>query len=186
MRLRLQVLLAFVFPVWASAQSQQLTAGWSIQSSAQVKESGAVLSTSYFQANGWQAATLPSTVFRALVQNRVYPDPYFGMNLRSAPGVAYPVGVNFSNTPMPEDSPFSRSWWYRTEFKLPADFKGKTIWLGFDGINFRANVWLNGQQIATSDKMAGAWRLFEFDVTAAAKADAVNALAVEIFPLSAG
>ena len=64
-----------------------------------------------------------------------------------------------------QDSPFRKPWWFRTEFKLPAEYRGKTLWLGFDGINFRANVWLNGKQIAASDKLAGAWRLFEFDVT---------------------
>ena len=112
---------------------------------------------------------MPATVFSALVQARVYPDPYFGTNLRSVAGYRYPIGVNFSNVPMPADSPFAKSWWFRTTFQLPADYRGKTLWLNLDGINFRANVWLNGKQIAASDKLAGAWRLFEFDVTAAAK-----------------
>jgi exo-1,4-beta-D-glucosaminidase len=159
-----------------------LRQGWAIQSSADVHESGGVLSSTSFQPAGWHRTTLPSTVFHALVEDHVYPDPYFGMNLRSTPGMSYPIGVNFSNSPMPEDSPFHRSWWYRTEFQIPADYRGKTVWLAFDGLNFRANVWLNGRQIASADKTAGTWRLFEFDVTAAARAGAANALAVEIFP----
>jgi len=56
------------------------------------------------------------------------------------------------------------------------------VQLHFDGINFRANVWLNGKQIATSDKMAGSWRVFEFDVTDVLVAGKPNALAVEVFP----
>ena len=134
-----------------------------------------------YRPSGWHRAELPSTVLNALVHDGTYPDPYFGMNLRSIPGATYPIGMNFSNSVMPADSPFSKSWWYRTEFKLPADYQGRTVWLRFDGINFRANVWLNGKQIATADKMAGAWRLFEFDVTGTAKVPAVNALAVEVF-----
>src|ERR1019366_6475781 len=59
--------------------------------------------------------------------------------------------------------------------------KGKTVWLAFDGINFRANVWLNGRQIASARKMAGAWRLFEFDGTAETNSGGSNALAVEVF-----
>ena len=159
-----------------------LRQGWAIQSSAEVRETGVTLSTPAFQPRGWYRATLPSTVLNALVASHVYPDPYFGMNLRSISGTSYPVGMNFSNLPMPPESPFRHSWWYRTDFKLSAGYQGKTVWLGFDGINFRANVWLNGRQIASADKMAGAWRLFEFDVTAAAKPGDTNSLAIEVFP----
>jgi len=165
-----------------AAPKMLLRQGWAIQSSAEVRESGAVLSTAGHQTRGWYNATLPTTVFHALVESRVYADPYTGTNLRSVAGVTYPIGFNFSNAPMPPESPFRRPWWYRTEFKLPPDYRGKTVWLGFDGINFRANVWLNGQQIAPSDKFAGAWRLFTFDVTSAVKLDGANALAIEIFP----
>ena len=159
-----------------------LRQGWAIQSSADVRETGDTLSTPAFQPRGWYRATLPSTVLSALVASHVYPDPYFGMNLRSISGTSYPIGMNFSNLPMPPESPFRHSWWYRTDFKLSAAYQGKTVWLGFDGINFRANVWLNGRQIASADKMAGAWRLFEFDVTAAAKPGDTNSLAIEVFP----
>ena len=171
-----------LLPIFASAQSMVLRQGWEIQSSAEVHESGSVLSTPSFQPGGWRHTSLPSTVFHALVDNHVYPDPYFGMNLRSTPGVEYPIGVNFSNSPMPAESPFNRSWWYRSQFQLSAGYRGKTIWLAFDGLNFRANVWLNGRQIASAGKTAGAWRLFQFDVTAAANTGGANALAIEVFP----
>ena len=130
--------------------------------------------------------TVPSTVFSALVADHTYPDPYFGMNLRAVPGMNYAIGTMFANQPMAADSPFRTPWWYRTEFPLPASFSGKTIRLGFDGINFRANLWLNGKQIAAKDQFAGAWRLFEFDVTAAARPGAANQLAVEVFPPEPG
>jgi exo-1,4-beta-D-glucosaminidase len=93
------------------------------------------------------------------------------MNLRSIPGTSYPIFEDFSNIMMPPASPFRASWWYRTEFKLPDDYKGKIIWLGFDGINYRANVWMNGVPIASSDNVAGTWRLFQLDVTSAAKTE---------------
>jgi exo-1,4-beta-D-glucosaminidase len=156
--------------------------GWRIQPSTQVHEKGDVVSTTQFKPRGWYPASVPSTVLAALVQDEVYPDPYFGMNLRSISGTNYPIGDNFSRLHMPPDSPFRSSWWYRREFKIPADYTGRTIWLHFDGINFRANVWLNGRQIATSEKMAGAWRLFEFNITDAAIPGQVNSLAVEVFP----
>jgi exo-1,4-beta-D-glucosaminidase len=159
-----------------------LKEGWAIQSSAQVSDQGEAVSTVGYAPKQWYPTTLPSTVFAALVENHVYPDPYFGMNLRSVPGVDYPLGRNFSALEMSQASPFRRSWWYRTEFTLPKLERGQHFWLHFDGINYRANVWLNGRQLAKSDSLVGMWRLFEFDVTEAARAGQTNALAVEVFP----
>ena len=70
---------------------------------------------------------------------------------------------------MPPGSPFLRSWWFRTDFQLPADYRGKTLWLNFDGINYRANVWMNGREIASADKLVGTWRLFNLDVSSVAQ-----------------
>ena len=70
--------------------------------------------------------SVPTTVVAALVKHKVYPDPFFGTNLRTFPGVTYPIGANFSNIPMQPDSPFIVPWWYRKEFVVPASFKGKT------------------------------------------------------------
>jgi exo-1,4-beta-D-glucosaminidase len=126
------------------SRGMALRENWSIQSSALVHADGAAISTVGFQTSDWYPAAVPTTVLSALVEDKVYPDPYNGMNLRSIPGTSYPIFEDFSTIMMPPNSPFKQSWWYRTEFKLPADFKGKTVWLGFDGINYRANVWLNG------------------------------------------
>jgi exo-1,4-beta-D-glucosaminidase len=166
------------------APALTLTGGWRLQSSAAVHETGATISTASFQATGWYPATVPSTVLATLVANKVYPDPYFGMNLRSIPGTSYPIGRNFSALPMPAESPFRVSWWYRTEFRLAAGAPGHTA-LHFDGLNYRANIWLNGRQIGRAADVAGMYRLFEFEVTEAIRAG-VNVLAVEVFPPEPG
>ena len=163
-----------------AADRRPLTKGWDIQSSAEVPQTGAAVSSNGFSTAGWYPATAPSTVFSALVDNHVYPDPYSAMNLRSVAGVTYAIGANFSNLAMPPESPYRHSWWYRTEFPVPAEYRGRTVWLGLDGINFRANIWLNGRKIASSDQVAGAWRLFEFDVTGAARPGETNTLAIEV------
>ncbi len=158
----------------------KLDAGWSLQSSARVKEGGQVVSSATFAPDGWYPLTAPSTVLGALVANKVYPAPYAGMNLRGYPGMAYPIGKNYSNQPMPADSPWAVPWWYRTKFVLPASYKDKPIWLNFAGINYRANVWLNGTQIADEKQVVGALRTYEFNVTDAAKPGVENVLAVEV------
>jgi len=126
-------------PIWKLPLAQ----GWTLQSSSKVEQTGESLSRPAFQPNGWYPASVPTTVVAALVKHKALPDPDYGMNLRQFPGVGYPIGANFSNLPMPPDSPYLVSWWYRKTFTLPADYKGKTVWLDFKGINYRANIWLN-------------------------------------------
>jgi exo-1,4-beta-D-glucosaminidase len=162
--------------------SQAVRENWFIQSSANLHADGTAISSAGFSTSGWYPATIPSTVLSALVEDKVYPDPYVGMNLRSIPGTTYPIFEDFANIMMPPSSPFGQSWWYRTEFKLPPEYRGKIIWLAFDGINYKANVWMNGVQIASSTELAGTWRLFQFDVTSAAKPGDANSIAVEVFP----
>jgi exo-1,4-beta-D-glucosaminidase len=159
-----------------------LREGWAIQSSADVQAPGELVSTPGYAPSGWYKAVMPSTVIAALVHQRAFPDPYVGTNLRTIPGTTYTVGTNFSNLPMPPGSPFRVPWWFRTQFQVPQEYAGKTVWLHFSGINYRASVWLNGRQIASADKMVGAWRVFEFDVTRLVTPGQTSTLAVEISP----
>lgn len=174
--------IALAGPPEESGSSLLLREGWAIQSSAKVRETGEVISTPGFKPRDWYPATLPSTVLSALVKNRVYANPYVGMNLRSIPGTSYPIFSDFSELLMPPGSPFLDSWWFRTDFRLPADYRGKTLWLNFDGINYRANVWMNGRKIASAEKWAGTWRLFNLEVSAVARPGETNSLAIEVFP----
>jgi exo-1,4-beta-D-glucosaminidase len=168
-------------PPGAPADKLTLRDHWTLQSSAKVEAKGETISTAAFVPGGWHDATVPTTVVAALVKDKTLPDPFFAMNLRQFAGVTYPVGGNFSNIPMQTDSPYAVSWWYRKQFTAPANYAGKTVWLNFKGINYRANVWLNGKQIANSDNTAGAWRTYEFNVTEAVKPGAENVLAVQVF-----
>src|SRR5262249_54349698 len=152
-----------------------------MQLSRKVDQIGELISTLKFQPNGWYSVSVPTTVVAALVKQKVYPDPEFGMNLRKFPGVDYPIGANFSEHSMRQDSPFMVPWWFRKEFTLPASYKGKTLWLDFGGINYRANIFLNGKQIGKYEDVAGAWRTYEFNITDSALIGMANVLAVEVF-----
>src|ERR1039458_1100098 len=164
----------------APALTLPLRERWTLQSSAKVTATGEAISSASFKASDWIQADVPTTVVAAQVKSGLLPDPFYAMNLRQYPGVSYPVGFNFSNIPMPPDSPYTVSWWYRKEFTLPAVYAGKTVWLNFRGINYRANIFLNGKQIANSNEVAGAWRTYEFNVTSAVKSGA-NVLAVQVW-----
>jgi exo-1,4-beta-D-glucosaminidase len=156
-----------------------LTENWQIQSACEIKTDGREISTIGFRANGWHHARVPTTVVAALVADGTYPDPYFGMNLKSLPGMDYPSKPFFANQSMPADSPFRCGWWFRTEFSLPAQTNPATR-LHFDGINYRANVWLNGEKIGDAQDVAGMMRVFEFEVSKHLAAGKPNALAVQV------
>ncbi len=156
-----------------------LSQNWRIQSSCDVRAEGREISAAGFGVSGWHKASVPTTVVAALVADGTYHDPYFGMNLKSFPGMDYSSDSFFAKQSMPADSPFRCSWWFRTEFRVPAA-KG-TTWLHFDGINYRANVWLNGQKIGDAQDVAGMMRAFEFNAGKHLAAGKPNALAVEVF-----
>ena len=168
--------LSWPSPLWPGRRSKpadlrlELREGWAIQSSAKVTAGGEAVSRPGFATAGWHRATVPTTVVSALVADGTFPDPYYGMNLRKIPGTTYAIGKNFSNIAMPADSPFAVPWWYRTEFTLPPEAAGKTLWLHLDGVNFRFDAWLNGKKIADAAKTAGAYRVHVIDVTGVAEA----------------
>ncbi|MFS8070987.1 MAG: glycoside hydrolase family 2 protein, partial [Byssovorax sp.] len=171
-----------IAPVVAAEDGRlALRDGWAIQSAAKVPAKGEAISAAGFAPDGWHKARVPNTVVGALVEDGTYPDPYFGMNLRAIPGTTYKIGERFTLLPTPPESPFKPAWWYRTEIDIPASMTGRPLWLHFDGINYRANLWVNGTQIAKATDVAGVFRRYEFDVTRVAKPGARNAIAAEVF-----
>ncbi|MDE1177553.1 MAG: glycoside hydrolase family 2 TIM barrel-domain containing protein [Edaphobacter sp.] len=143
-------------------QAPLTLSGWQMQDAAKVNAAGATVSSRAFSAAGWYAATVPGTVLTTLVDNKVYPEPLYGENMR-----AIPESLN------------KTSWWYRTEFSVPASNKGKLIWLHFAGINYSAEIYVNGAQVGS---MRGAFIRGDFDITSAVKPGSKATLAVLIHP----
>jgi exo-1,4-beta-D-glucosaminidase len=167
-------------PAAAGGGRIPLKEGWTIQSSAQVSAKGEAISRPGFATSGWQTVTVPNTIVGGLVENGTIKDPYFGMNLRGLPGMDYPVGTRFTLVPTPDSSPYKPAWWYRHEWALPASLAGRSFALHLDGVNYRANVWFNGTRLDTQDKVVGAFRRYEYDVTALARPGQANVVAVEV------
>src|SRR5258706_6368249 len=90
---------------------------WRVQSSCQVKAMGEEISTLGFDARSWHRADIPATVVAALVADGTYPDPDYGTNLQSLPGMNYSKRSYFAIQDMPSGSPVSCSSWYRTEVR---------------------------------------------------------------------
>ena len=140
----------------------RLTAGWELQEIAKVTATGAVLSTPGYEPLGWRRATVPGTVLTSLVNDGVYPEPLYGENNRTIP-----------------ESLARTAYWYHTQFSPPMAYTGKRIWLTFQGINYIADVWVNGRQAGT---IKGAFSRGVFDVTDLVTVGGPNALAVQVQP----
>jgi exo-1,4-beta-D-glucosaminidase len=154
---------------------------WRMQSACQDDAKGEQISLPGFDTSQWHPAEVPGTVIGALVQDKTLPDPNYGENLKQFPGFPSEGKGLFANRDMPPDSPYRCSFWFRTEFASPLDPSKSTAWLHFLGINYRANVWLNGKKIGARAEVAGAYRTFEFRVDQLLTKDGKNALAMEVF-----
>lgn len=120
---------------------------------------GAALSRPGVDTARWLAARVPGTVLATMVDRGIYPDPYYGLN----------------NLAIPE-SLARQDYWYRTSFTLPAEAAGKSLALRFDGINYAAEVWINGIRAGT---MKGAFARGRF---AFAPLAGENVVAVKVSP----
>ncbi len=144
------------------AGSWMLRSKWMLQPAPQVAGDGPALSRVGFDDRNWMRATVPGTVLTTMVDRGVYPDPDFGLN-----NLAIPESLN------------KQDYWYRIEFPTPREAAGHHAALTFEGINYAAEVWLNGKQIGT---VRGAFIRGQFDVSEVLKASGGNALAVRISP----
>jgi exo-1,4-beta-D-glucosaminidase len=145
----------------------ELDEGWMLAVSGRVPAGAPEISGTSFQAvaPAWHRVTrMPATVLDILQQDGTYTDLYYGTNLRDD---------------VPQDL-YLQDWWYRTTFTAPA---GHTTYrLDFPGINYRAEVWLNGKLVADSSQVAGMYVAHELDVTDHVRTDGSNVLAVKVIP----
>lgn len=138
--------------------------GWQLQDVGTAPQGGAEISSLNFKPKGWYTATVPGTVLTTLVNNGVYPEPLYGENNR-------PDKI--------PDSLCRTSYWYRAAFTVPSGYEGKSVWLNFDGINYTADVWVNGKQVGS---IKGAFIRGIFDISSLVKPGQQAALAVLITP----
>jgi hypothetical protein len=159
-----------------------------LQSSSLIDEAGEVLSTTGYRSPVyWFPVSVPSTVLTGLVANNVYPDPYSGLNNMLIPDASDEFNQEYNleqYSHLPNDpNPWKKPYWYRTTFNVPESDLDRHFQLIFKGINYRAAVWLNGNQIADSTRMAGMFAEYNLNISKHINAGGENVLAVKIYPL---
>jgi hypothetical protein len=145
-------------------ESVTLSTGWQLQDATKVTEAGGAVASAKFKPQGWYSAMVPGTVLTTLVNAGVYPEPLYGENNRPDK-----IPDSLSRTP----------YWYRTVFEVPKTYKGRHVWLNLEGINFAAQVWVNGAQVGT---MKGAFKRGIFDISSEVKPGKKAILAVLVSP----
>jgi len=143
-----------------------LSGGWKLAEAPKVAATPEIISTADFDASAWMPATVPGTALTTMIDRGRYPDPDFGLD----------------NLDIPEK--LSRQdYWYRAEFPSPqSQIRSQTlphVELIFDGINYRAEIWLNGRRLGS---VAGAFTRGRFDVSQLLANGGKNALAIRISP----
>ena len=133
--------------------------GWQLQRASEVQAGGVEIASPAYKAEGWVTATVPGTVLTSYKNVGTLADPNYA-----------------DNQLMISESFFNSNFWYRNEFQIPQSFKRDRVFLNFDGINWKANVYLNGKQVG---RLEGAFIRGKFDVTDCVK-EGTNVLAVEI------
>jgi hypothetical protein len=139
-----------------------LAAGWRMIPAPKITADGPAISQPNFNAKDWMPATVPGTALTTMIDRGIYPDPDYGLN-----NLAIPESLN------------QQDYWYRVEFHAPKSARGRRLTLTFEGINYAAVVWLNGQPLGS---IKGAFIRGAFDVTDVVKPDRENVLAVRVSP----
>ena len=105
------------------------------------------ISQNNFDSKDWYDAIVPGTVLGSLASTGIIEDPYFGINMQK-------VGYD----------QFKQPWWYRTNFNLDKINLNKNVSLRFNGINYRADLWVNGKKVIGKEEFAGAFKMFTYNI----------------------
>ncbi len=133
---------------------------WRLQRGSLVNAEGETLSEPGFDDKDWIIATVPGTILTSYLNIGAIPDPNYGRNQLYI-----------------SDSFFYADFWYRTEFESPQLHRNQHAWLNFDGINWKADVYLNGAKIG---RVEGGFMRGRFDVTKNLLSGRKNAMAVRL------
>lgn len=137
---------------------------WKMQSAVTDPSSAEDLSKERFDAGSWYNVSVPTTIIAGLLSNHVYDfDPLYGRNFEKL-----------------ADKKLDQPWWFRREFKLPQSEEGKNTVLFLHGINYKANIWLNGVKIADSTETKGPFRVIKLDITKHINYKGNNILAIQV------
>ena len=159
-----QALLAIPEP----GEKTLIHSDWYARKANEVKMDGNRLSAAPLDKTGWLPARVPGTVLTTLLENHMYPAPEFGLNNNLIPDI-HEVGNDFY------------TYWFTRQFTINNLPEGRNVWLNFRGINYKAEIFLNGKRI-NRNTHEGMFLSKTFNITPYLRTDAPNVLAVLVYP----
>ncbi len=152
----------------ALSQETRLTAGWKARRASEVSADGAALTAEEPDLTGWLNANVPGTVLTTLVNNGLMPDPWYGLNNEEIPDV-WDAGRDYY------------TYWFFTRFSSESIDSTRQVWINFRGINYRAEIWLNGTMISDGIH-EGMFLRQKYNITRLLNCEGHNRLAVRVEP----
>jgi len=152
----------------APGEKTLLHSGWLARRANEVLVDGNTLTMQSLNTEGWLKARVPGTVLGTLLDNKLYPAPEFGLNNNLIPDI-YHTGNDFY------------TYWFVRPFETNSLPKDRTVWINFRGINYMADIYLNGKRLNTHTH-EGMFLRESYDITPYLKADGQNMLAVIVYP----
>jgi len=152
----------------STIETIKLDTNWFLQPNGKWSENGKLITPNVYSPDNKISCDVPTTVFAALVKSGKIKKPFFSDNLEHIP-----------------QEWFKTNWRFLKEFDISDDQANSFSSLNFDGINYSADVFLNGQKIAMSDTLKGTFRMFQLDISGKLKVGK-NKLEVCVYPPKPG
>lgn len=146
---------------------EELNSGWKCMKASLVKADGNILSTTKYDIDKWESATVPGTVLTTMLNNKEIPDPFYGMNNEKIPDI-FNTGAAYY------------TYWFVKDFNENIS-STEQVYLKFRGINYSCNVFLNGY-LLNKTLHKGMFLSQEYNITSYLQKDGRNRLAVIVFP----
>jgi len=161
------VLLISLFSLFAQDQ-YELNTGWKCINLGKVSAGGEKISLPAYSTQDWIPATVPGTVLTTLIDNKLMPDPFYGMNNEKIPDI-YRVGRDYY------------TYWFVKDFTEAAPQGNRQVWLHFRGVNYSCDVYLNGHRL-NSQTHRGMFLRQTYNITPFINKTGANRLAVIVYP----
>ncbi len=149
-------------------EDNYINSEWKLFSTAETHVSDSIVSTAEFTPSKAQTIELPATVLSGLRQNGKFEDIYFNKGLEEI-----------------DPAPFQEPWWYRKEITIKNTDSLVQHQLILEGINYKAELWINGQEVSRNEPMEGAFGIYNYQITPFLS-KGKNIIAVKVSPPQKG
>jgi mannosylglycoprotein endo-beta-mannosidase len=166
---RLLILLSVSITVNGFSQTQyELNTGWKCRQAERVNIPCKDISNSSYDVSSWMPATVPGTVLTTQLNNKLVPDPFYGMNNQLIPDI-YKTGPGYY------------TYWFVNDFNEKKPVDGGQVYANFRGVNYSCTIYCNGHQL-NINVHNGMFLRQSYNITPFLSASGKNRLAVIVYP----